>query len=178
MPNLNIDGFWLGIRLLDACVAHREGKMNKVPRILYVDDDADGCELMAFQLNHYYGYNVETALDGGRSLAMIDHHQYDAYILDYCLPDVTAVYLCKKIKAMDPTAAVLIYSALDRDVDRQHALEAGANGFYVKPEHLEMIGPELKKILLTKGFGQMATTASNAENHDRRPLRRRAGGII
>ncbi len=145
---------------------------------MYVDDDADGCELMAFQLDHYYGYKIETALDGGKALDMIREHPYDVYLLDYCLPDVTAVYLCEQIKTIDPAAAILIYSALDREVDRRRAVAAGANRFFVKPEQLEMIGPELKKILLTKGFGQLPISSGNAENQDRKPLRRRAGGII
>jgi DNA-binding response OmpR family regulator len=156
-----------------------EKTMNTTPRILYVDDDADGCEFMAARLNHFYGYQVDTALNGGKALALIQQRRYEAYLLDYCLPDVTAVNLCKQIKTIDPAAPILIYSALDRDVDRQHALEAGAKRYFVKPEQLDMIGPELKKILRTKGFGQPSVSpGNNAWYQDRKPLRRRAGGII
>lgn len=152
--------------------------MNKTPRILYVDDDADGCELMAFQLDHFYGFQIDTALDGGKALGMIRERRYDAYLLDYCLPDVTAVYLCEQIKTIDPEASILVYSALDRDVDRQHALQAGANRFFIKPEQLELIGPELERILSTKVSSQIPSLPHIAENQDRKPLRRRAGGII
>ncbi len=153
--------------------------MNTTPRILYVDDDADGCELMAFQLDHYYGYKVDSVTDAGKALLSMRQRPYDAYILDYCLPDATAAYLCEQIRTIDPTAAILIYSALDRDVDRQHALAAGANHFFVKPEQLDLIGPVLKKLLLKKGFGQLPiTSGDNLGMKDRKPLRRRAGGII
>ncbi len=153
--------------------------MNITPRILYVDDDADGCELMAFQLDHFYGFQIDTALDGGKALSKIRERPYDVYLLDYCLPDVTAVYLCEQNKAIDPAAVILIYSALDRDIDRQHALQAGANRFFVKPDQLDQIGPELKRILLTKGFGQTPGAAPVQPGFkDRNTLRRRAGGIL
>ncbi len=153
--------------------------MNTEPRILYVDDDADGCELMAFQLNHLYGIQIETVLDGATALALIRSCPFDVYLLDYCLPDVTAIKLCKEIKSIDPAAPIFIYSALDRDVDRKQALEAGASRYFVKPEQLVLIGPELKKILWSKGFDREMTSPESKTVHpDRRPLRRRAGGIL
>ncbi len=157
--------------------------MNTKPRILYVDDDADGCELMAFQLNHYFGYQVDTALNGRRAIEMLRSNLYDVFLLDYCLLDITAVDLCKQIKELDPEAPILIYSALDRDIDKQQAFLAGASGYFVKPGDLELIGPELEKLLavIQRGRKDLNQAVSNRDMKLRTQLlslRRRSSSII
>jgi len=157
--------------------------MNTIPRILYVDDDADGCELMAFQLNHYYGYQVDTASNGSRAIDMLRSDPYDVLLLDYCLPDITAVDLCKQIKEIDPRVPILIYSALDRDIDKKQAFSAGASGYFVKPGDLELIGQELEKLLSLPKSGRIdADPVVLSEDMRLRTgrllLRRRSSSII
>ncbi|MBK9165357.1 MAG: response regulator [Acidobacteria bacterium] len=157
--------------------------MNTTPRILYVDDDADGCELMAFQLNHYFGYQVDTASSGSHAIEMVRSSPYDVFLLDYCLQDVTAVKLCKQIKEFAPRAPVLIYSALDREIDKEQAFSAGASGFFVKPEDLELIGPELKRLLDVPKIGRkdvdsVFLSEEQKMRSKRFSLRRRSSSII
>ncbi len=120
--------------------------MSISPRILYVDDDPDGCELMAYWLKHEYGCSVTSAIDGAKAKSFIGQEFFDLYLLDYCLPDVTATSLCSDIRLISPTAPIIVYSALDRDVDRMHAIDAGADFYFVKPEQMEMIGSQIKRI--------------------------------
>lgn len=91
--------------------------------------------------------DVTTALDGRTAMEHIHKEFFDIYLLDYCLPDTTGVELCKRIRRFDQRAPILIYSALDRDVDRQQSLEAGANMYLVKPDELEMIKPQVERLL-------------------------------
>jgi DNA-binding response OmpR family regulator len=121
--------------------------MSIPPRILYVDDEPDNCEMMRYWLREDCGMDVTTALDGRTAMEHIRREFFDIYLLDYCLPDTTGVELCKRIRRFDKQAPILIYSALDRDVDRQRSLEAGANMYLVKPDELEKIKPQVERLL-------------------------------
>jgi DNA-binding response OmpR family regulator len=121
--------------------------MSIPPRILYVDDEPDNLEMMRYWLREDCGLDVTTALDGESAMEHIRKEFFDIYLLDYCLPDTTGVELCKRIRRFDKQAPILIYSALDRDVDRQRSLDAGANMYLVKPDELEKIRPQLERLL-------------------------------
>lgn len=121
--------------------------MSIPPRILYVDDEPDNCEMMRYWLREDCGMDVTTALDGRTAMEHIRKEFFDIYLLDYCLPDTTGVELCKRIRRFDRQAPILIYSALDRDVDRQKSIEAGANMYLVKPDELEKIKPQVERLL-------------------------------
>lgn len=102
-------------------------------RILYVDDDVDGCEMMTAWLSDYH---VTTAPDGAGAKEMMTRHHFDLYIFDYCLPDMTAVDLCKHIRSSSPDVPIIIYSALTRPVDKSSAESAGASDYLDKPNDL------------------------------------------
>ena len=71
--------------------------------ILYVDDDDDACQLMTIWLSEIGDYNV-TAIDSGpKASRLIEQEEFDLYLLDYCLPDITGVGLCRQIRQRDST---------------------------------------------------------------------------
>ncbi len=111
-------------------------------RILCVDDDADGCELISFWLrqNNYF---VMTASEGQDAIDLMARCRFDLFILDYCLPDMTAVTLCNRIRAVSPQVPIIIYSALSRAIDRQKAFAAGANKYLVKANDLDNLLPAI-----------------------------------
>ncbi len=117
------------------------------PRILYVDDDQEGCDLMVYLLKQDYGFEVVPATDGQQARRFIEQEFFDLYLLDYCLPDTTATSLCQEIKNANPNAPIIVYSALDRDVDRAHAMKAGANFYFVKPEQIDMVGNQIQTLI-------------------------------
>ena len=58
---------------------------------------------------------------------------FDLYVLDYWLPDLSGVSLCREIRKIDPRAPILFCTAAGRDEDRRRALRAGANAYLLKP---------------------------------------------
>ena len=116
-------------------------------RVLYVDDDVDGCELMTFWLRNGRDYEVTTVTQAEAALSLIEKHRFDVYLLDFCLPETTGVAMCRKIREAAPNAPIIIYSALSRDIDRQEALAAGANAYLVKPNNLDEVRSEIRKHL-------------------------------
>ena len=155
--------------------------MPVIPRILYVDDDAENVEMMKYWIREECGCDISVAEDGRQALEMIEREFFDLFLLDYCLPDTTAIQLCEKIRSIYPEAPIAIYSALDRPVDKERAMAAGANSYLVKPEQLSDIKPFLDKHLARSNSGRLVPINTDAgtqapTGHNRN--RFRAGGIV
>lgn len=117
------------------------------PRILYVDNDTVDSQLMSHWLADSFGFDVTTASDGKQSGELIEQESFDFFLLDYCFPDTTAVHICTKIRAVDPFVPILIYSTLNRDIDKQQAVAAGANDYLVKPDQMNLLKPHIDSLL-------------------------------
>ena len=114
--------------------------------LLYVDDDADGCDLMRYWLRFP---NLEfVATDSGEStLQQFKQGAFDACVLDYCLPDMTGADLCRRIREIDKQMPIIFYSAIARSIDRQKAIEAGATLYLTKPDDLNRLHTTIKKMV-------------------------------
>jgi CheY-like chemotaxis protein len=136
--------------------------MSLKPRILYVDDDVANNEMMTYWLREECGYDVASAIDGKGAIALIESEFFDLYLLDYCLPDMTAINLCEKIRQINPEGPIMIYSALDRKVDQERAFQAGANHYLMKPDQMGLIKPEIERLL---GNGMRAAASVVTAEH-------------
>lgn len=102
------------------------------PNILFADDDHDIRELVEFQL-HTAGFRVSTADNAADVLLLITTERFDAVILDYWMPSVTGIDLCRRIRAFDQSTPILICSGAATEADREAARLAGAQGYLRKP---------------------------------------------
>lgn len=117
--------------------------MPVIPRVLYVDDDVENCEMMKYWIRQECGCEISIAMDGQSALKLIESEYFDLYLLDYCLPDTTGIRLCEEIRQRYPDVPIAVYSALDRPIDKERAIAAGATSYLVKPEELDQIKPFL-----------------------------------
>lgn len=156
--------------------------MSLAPRILYVDDDIEGCRFISYWLAKDFGCQVISAADGNHAKRLIEQEYFDLFLLDYCLPDTTATSLCGHIKSANPNAPIIVYSALDRDIDRCYALDAGANFYFVKPEQMDLVGSQIKQILGSSKKGSASRSGEFPSFTDRGPrpghLRKKSAGIV
>jgi CheY-like chemotaxis protein len=67
------------------------------------------------------------------ALRAVNSKSFDLYVLDYWLPDLSGVQLCREIRKVDPRGPILFCTAAGRDEDRRRALRAGANAYLLKP---------------------------------------------
>ena len=72
---------------------------------------------------------------------------FDAYLIDYWLPDWAGAQLCRHIRATDPNAPILIFNGANQGTDRQRALRAGASAFFVKPMDSQALRTSLVNLL-------------------------------
>ena len=118
------------------------------PRILYVDCDDSCCGMVRLSVSsHGKELDVRCTANNAEAIATIRSETYDLYIFEYCLPVVTGAQLCKMIRARGIKAPIIMYSALFRDVDRDMAIDAGANSYLVKPDEFDKLSATINRLL-------------------------------
>jgi two-component system cell cycle response regulator len=103
-------------------------------RILVVDDIPANVKLLEARLLAEY-FDVLTASDGYKALAICDQTHVDVILLDIMMPGIDGFEVCERLKANPRTAhiPVVMVTALDQPSDRVRGLKAGADDFLTKP---------------------------------------------
>lgn len=104
------------------------------PFVLVVEDEIAQQQVLAYNLKSG-GYAVKTASDGEEALLMIDEDPPDLIILDWMVPRVSGIEVCRQLKSRDDTRdiPVIMLSARSEEPDRVRGLETGADDYVVKP---------------------------------------------
>ncbi len=100
--------------------------------ILLVEDDARQLEPLHAALSAV-GHIVDAVEDGDTAQWLITQKEYDLLILDWMLPKVSGVALCRQYRQKGKTAPVLMLTAKDTTDDKVTGLDAGADDYLVKP---------------------------------------------
>ena len=101
-------------------------------RILLVEDDPK--QLMPLQtVLSQAGHSVDGVKDGETAQWLLSEKDYDLLILDWMLPHISGVNLCRQYRAAGKTAPVLMITARDTTPEKVTGLDAGADDYLVKP---------------------------------------------
>ena len=84
----------------------------------------------------YENYNVISTDNGGKGLQLFEEHQPDLVILDWLLPGMDGLQLCRMIRSRSDVPIIMI-TARDAVRDRVSGLETGADDYIVKPFHID-----------------------------------------
>jgi len=122
--------------------------LSRQPKILYVDNDSTSAGFVrAWLTRNAPGCHVVYATGGREALEHIAANQFDLYLFEYCLGEMTGPELCRHVRAAHLDAVVVICSSLVRDVDREMALSSGATEYLVKPEEFYRLSTTLRQHL-------------------------------
>ncbi len=104
------------------------------PRVLVVEDEAAQREVLAYNLEAE-GFDVTRAETGDDALLLAAEDAPDLILLDWMLPGVSGIEVCRRLKSRPDTRAVpvIMLSARSEEVDRVRGLETGADDYVVKP---------------------------------------------
>ncbi|MEG4422057.1 two-component system response regulator RppA [Microcoleus sp. LAD1_D5] len=101
-------------------------------RILLVEDDPK--QLMPLQtVLSQAGHSVDGVKDGETAQWLLSEKEYDLLILDWMLPHISGVNLCRQYRAAGKTAPILMITARDTTPEKVTGLDAGADDYLVKP---------------------------------------------
>ncbi|MBG0814879.1 response regulator transcription factor [Planomonospora sp. ID82291] len=120
------------------------------PRVLVVDDDPAILRSLGRGLR-LAGFAVETAGSGGRALELTGGFSPDAIVLDVCMPGLSGIEVCDRLRARGGDVPVLMLSAMDEVADRVAGLAAGADDYVVKPFALEELVLRVRALLRRAG---------------------------
>jgi two-component system, OmpR family, response regulator MprA len=124
-------------------------------RVLVVDDEAAVRESLerALKLD---GYEVGVAADGDEALERIGADQPAAIVLDWMMPGVDGLEVCRRVRSAGDRTPVLMLTARDQVQDRVTGLDAGADDYLVKPFALEELRARLRALLRRTLAGEPA----------------------
>ena len=105
-----------------------------LPRVLIVEDEAPLVTLLRYNLERE-GFAVEAAADGEEALLRIAERRPDAVLLDWMLPLVSGLEVCRQIRRAPATRSlpVIMLTARGAEGDRIRGLDSGADDYVVKP---------------------------------------------
>jgi len=104
-------------------------------RILLVEDDPDQLEPLHTVLLQA-GHIVDALEDGETAQWLLSQKEYDLLILDWMLPNVSGLSLCRQYRSLGKTSPILMLTAKDTTTDKVVSLDAGADDYLVKPTDL------------------------------------------
>ena len=103
-------------------------------RILVADDEPNQLELLTFNLTQA-GFEVIRAGDGQQALDMVEEHRPDLVIIDWMMPHMSGIDVCRALRARADTKRlpIIILSARGEEGDRTLGLDIGADDYISKP---------------------------------------------
>lgn len=104
------------------------------PQVLLVEDEPAQREVLAYNLEAE-GFAVRKAEDGEEALLLIEEEHPDVIVLDWMLPHLSGIEVCRRMKQKPDTRSIpiIMLSARSEEIDKVRGLETGADDYVVKP---------------------------------------------
>jgi two-component system phosphate regulon response regulator PhoB len=118
------------------------------PHLLVVEDEDALSALLHYNLDKE-GYRVSVAADGEEALMVIDEHAPDLIVLDWMLPKVSGVEVCRRLRARSETRnlPIIMLTARGEETDRIRGLDTGADDYVVKPFSMSELAARIRAVL-------------------------------
>jgi DNA-binding response OmpR family regulator len=118
-------------------------------RILLIEDETGIANFLKQGLEEE-DYTVELAQDGNIGLKMALAEPYDLLLVDWMLPGMTGLDICRAFRKEDLVTPVIFLTARDTVQDTVMGLQAGANDYLRKPFHFDELLARIKVQLRPK----------------------------
>ncbi|MEB3340228.1 response regulator transcription factor [Okeania sp.] len=105
-------------------------------QILIVEDEVKLAQFIELELK-YEGYQVTVTNDGFTGLTTAREIKPDLIILDWMLPGLSGLELCRRLRTTGDKVPVILLTAKDDVSDRVAGLDAGADDYVLKPFSVE-----------------------------------------
>lgn len=118
------------------------------PLVLVVEDEPALATLLRYNLEKQ-GFRVEEAGDGQEALNRIVESQPDLVLLDWMLPTLSGIEVCRQIRRRPSTRdlPVIMVTARVEDQDAVRALNTGADDYITKPFGIEALLARMRALL-------------------------------
>jgi len=125
-------------------------------KILIVEDEAGIVQFLKQGLEEE-GYLVNAALDGLTGLELYKKGNFDLILLDWMLPKMNGLELCKAIRSKDNETPIIFLSAKDTIQETIEGLKSGANDYIKKPFSFDELLERIKIHFRNKNQNEILT---------------------
>jgi two-component system response regulator MprA len=115
-------------------------------RVLLAEDDRAIREALIRALE-LEGHEIEAVADGAQALEAIAQHEPDAVVLDWMMPVIDGLTVCRRLRASGSAIPVLMLTARTEVADRVSGLDAGADDYLPKPFALDELLARVRALL-------------------------------
>jgi two-component system, OmpR family, phosphate regulon response regulator PhoB len=118
------------------------------PYVLIVEDEAPLQQLLAYNLERA-GFSVGQAYDGDEAQTMMAERAPDLVVLDWMLPFVSGLELCRQLRRKPATAhlPIIMLTARGEEPDRLRGLDTGADDYITKPFSVDELIARIRAVL-------------------------------
>lgn len=132
-------------------------------KILLIDDEEAVCEILKYNLEKE-GYEADAAYSAEEALEM-DLKQYDLFIVDIMMGDMSGFDFAKRIRNVTATqnTPIIFCSALNEEDEKVMGLNIGADDYVTKPFSIGEVLARVRAVL-RRAAAQAQTTYNRAES--------------
>lgn len=118
------------------------------PHILVAEDEDSLATLLQYNLEKE-GYDVAVAGDGEEALLLVDERLPDLIVLDWMLPKVSGIEVCRRIRQRPEArnVPIIMLTARGEETDRIRGLDTGADDYVVKPFSMTELAARIRAVL-------------------------------
>lgn len=118
------------------------------PYVLIVEDETAISALLEYNLQRE-GFETALAEDGDLALLMAKERVPDLILLDWMIPKLSGVEVCRRLRRRDETSSVpiIMLSARGEEDDRVTGLDVGADDYLVKPFSIPELLARIRALL-------------------------------
>lgn len=133
-------------------------------RILVVEDEKGIANFLRDGLKEE-GFAVDVAVDGKNGLLLSRENEYDIILLDWMLPGMSGIEVCREIRKNNSSVPVIFLTAKDTVQDTVFGLEAGANDYIKKPFAFDELLARIR-VQMRTGSSEISTLTVGAIEMD------------
>ena len=118
------------------------------PNILVVEDEDSLATLLQYNLEKE-GYQVSVAGDGEEALMQVDERLPDLVVLDWMLPKISGIEVCRRLRQRSETrnVPIIMLTARSEESDRVRGLDTGADDYLSKPFSMTELAARIRAVL-------------------------------
>jgi len=118
------------------------------PFVLVVEDEDALATLLQYNLEKE-GYQVALAADGEEALMLVDERLPDLVVLDWMLPKISGIELCRRLRGRSETRnmPIMMLTARGEESDRIRGLDTGADDYVTKPFSMTELAARIRAVL-------------------------------
>jgi len=118
------------------------------PTILVVEDEDALATLLQYNLEKE-GYHVLVASDGEEALVSTDEKLPDLIVLDWMLPKVSGIEVCRRLRQRPESrnVPIIMLTARGEESDRIRGLDTGADDYVVKPVSMSELAARVRAVM-------------------------------